>query len=64
MKFKRLKGVNEMSDEKERDSCQQESEPTWRDFYAAKERSERAIILQKMYEGCLTPSELEELLDA
>lgn len=53
-----------MSDEKERDSCQQESEPTWRDFYAAKERSERAIILQKMYEGCLTPSELEELLDA
>lgn len=50
--------------EKTMDALPQEKRPTWRDFYAAKERSERAIILQKMYEGHLTPEELAEILDA
>jgi hypothetical protein len=42
----------------------QKKRRTWRDFYAADNREERAAILQELYQGVLTAEEVEEILNA
>ncbi len=38
---------------------EERQQPTWDDFLNATERQEKEAILQEMYDGTLTPEELE-----
>ena len=53
-----------MPTKQEKNTQQKKTSATWKDFYATEDYSEREAILQEIYGGCLTPSELKEIMEA
>lgn len=60
------KGITKSGEQhgKQRQNTFQGRKATWKDFYATEDREEREAILQEIYNGQLTPSELKEIMDA